>query len=146
MTTNDAHLRYQALKELMESRAQKLHQGLRALLSGPADPVEVRDPEEWGRTSAEQDVDLTLMEMQADTCRRIDEALQRLEKGTYGSCEECDEEIPAAVIAMESQEAVGEPRTPVGAGVVRCEDSELTNLFDDWMGGYVHCLRRPPKS
>jgi DnaK suppressor protein len=96
MTTNDAHRRYQALKELMESRAQELHQGLRALLSGPADPVEVRDPEEWGRTSAEQDVDLTLIEMQADTCRRIDEALQRLERGTYGSCEECDEEIPAA--------------------------------------------------
>jgi DnaK suppressor protein len=96
MTMNEAHLRYQALKEMMESRAQELHQGLRALLSGPADPVEVRDPEEWGRTSAEQDVDLALMEMQADTCRRIDEALQRLEKGTYGSCEECDEEIPAA--------------------------------------------------
>ena len=56
----------------------------------------MRDPEEWGRTSAEQDLDLTLMEMQADTCRRIDEALQRLEQGTYGSCEECDEEIPAA--------------------------------------------------
>jgi len=90
------HQRHQALMELMESRAQELRQGLRALLSGPADPVEVRDPEEWGRTSAEQDVDLTLMEMQADTYRRIDEALHRLENGTYGSCEECDEEIPAA--------------------------------------------------
>ena len=56
----------------------------------------MRDPEEWGRTSAEQDLDLTLMEMQAETCRRIDDALQRLEQGTYGSCEECDEEIPAA--------------------------------------------------
>ena len=96
MTTNDAHLRYQALKEMMESRASELRQGLRAMLSGPADPVEVRDPEEWGRTSAEQDLDLTLMEMQAETCRRIDDALQRLEQGTYGSCEECDEEIPAA--------------------------------------------------
>jgi RNA polymerase-binding protein DksA len=96
MTTNDAQLRYQALKEMMESRAQELHQGLRALLSGPADPVEVRDPEEWGRTSVEQDVDLALMEMQAETCRRIDEAMQRIERGTYGSCDECDEEIPAA--------------------------------------------------
>jgi DnaK suppressor protein len=96
MTTRETNQRYQALKDMMESRAHELHQGLRALLSGPADPVEVRDPEEWGRTSAEQDVDLTLMEMQADTCRRIDEALQRLEQGTYGSCEECDEEIPPA--------------------------------------------------
>jgi len=96
VTTRDMHQRHQALMELMESRAQELRQGLRALLSGPADPVEVRDPEEWGRTSAEQDVDLTLMEMQADTYRRIDEALHRLENGTYGSCEECDEEIPAA--------------------------------------------------
>lgn len=96
MTTQETHQRYQALKAMMESRAQELHQGLRALLSGPADPVEVRDPEEWGRTSAEQDVDLALIEMQADTCRRIDEALQRLENGTYGACEECDEQIPAA--------------------------------------------------
>ena len=95
MTSKD-NARYQALKEMMESRASELRQGLRAMLSGPADPVEVRDPEEWGRTSAEQDLDLTLMEMQAETCRRIDDALQRLEQGTYGSCEECDEEIPAA--------------------------------------------------
>jgi DnaK suppressor protein len=96
MTTRETNQRYQALKDMMESRAHELHQGLRALLSGPADPVEVRDPEEWGRTSAEQDVDLTLMEMQAETCRRNDDALQRLEQGTYGSCEECDEEIPQA--------------------------------------------------
>jgi DnaK suppressor protein len=74
MTSKD-NARYQALKEMMESRASELRQGLRAMLSGPADPVEVRDPE---------------------TCRRIDDALQRLEQGTYGSCEECDEEIPAA--------------------------------------------------
>jgi DnaK suppressor protein len=95
MTSKD-NQRYQALKEMMESRAAELRQGLRAMISGPSDPVEVRDPEEWGRTSAEQDLDLTLMEMQAETCRRIDDALQRLEQGTYGSCEECDEEIPAA--------------------------------------------------
>ena len=95
MTNGDTQ-RYQALKDMMESRARELRQGLRALLSGPADLVDARDPEEWGRTSVEQDVDLTLMEMQADTCRRIDEALQRLERGTYGSCDECDEEIPTA--------------------------------------------------
>ena len=88
--------RYRALKEMMESHASELRQGLRALLSGPTDPVEVRDPEESGRANTEQDLDLTLMEMQAETCRRIDDALQRLEQGTYGSCEECDEEIPAA--------------------------------------------------
>ncbi len=46
-------------------------------------------------TSAElsQSVVFTLREKEHRTMADIDEALQRMEDGTYGLCEECDEEI-----------------------------------------------------
>ena len=39
------------------------------------------------------DIDLALLQMRAETVRRIDAALGRLEAGTYGSCVECAKEI-----------------------------------------------------
>ena len=40
------------------------------------------------------DIDLALLQMRAETVRRIDAALVRLEAGTYGSCVECATAIP----------------------------------------------------
>ena len=42
-----------------------------------------------------QGVVFTLREKEQRTLAEIDEALQRMEDGTYGLCEECDEEIGA---------------------------------------------------
>lgn len=42
-----------------------------------------------------QGVVFTLREKEQRTLAEIDEALQRMEEGTYGLCEECDEEIGA---------------------------------------------------
>ena len=39
------------------------------------------------------DIELALLQMRAETVRRIDAALGRLEAGTYGSCVECAKEI-----------------------------------------------------
>ena len=39
---------------------------------------------------------VALVQMKADTLGRIDEALRRLEAGTYGQCAECGREIPEA--------------------------------------------------
>jgi hypothetical protein len=41
-------------------------------------------------------MDFALMEMESETLRKIDEAIQRLEDGTYGACAECDETISEA--------------------------------------------------
>jgi RNA polymerase-binding transcription factor len=96
MLSRKTRQHHRALEELLETRGRELQRGLRALLSGPADPVEVKDPEDLGRSSWEQELDLVLIEMKAETCRRIDEALQRLDDGTYGLCEDCDDPIPDA--------------------------------------------------
>ncbi len=42
-----------------------------------------------------QGVVFTLREKEQKTLAEIDEALQRMEEGTYGCCEECDEQIGA---------------------------------------------------
>lgn len=42
-----------------------------------------------------QGVVFTLREKEQKTLAEIDEALQRMEDGTYGCCEECDEQIGA---------------------------------------------------
>ncbi len=53
--------------------------------------------DETDLTSAElsQGVVFTLREKEQRTLAEIDEALQRMEDGTYGLCEECDVEIGA---------------------------------------------------
>jgi DnaK suppressor protein len=41
-------------------------------------------------------VELALMEMKSETLAKIDEAMIRLEEGTYGTCAECGQEIAEA--------------------------------------------------
>jgi DnaK suppressor protein len=43
----------------------------------------------------QDDLDLALIQMKAETLRRIENALQRLSDGRYGNCAECAKEIPS---------------------------------------------------
>jgi DnaK suppressor protein len=58
--------------------------------------AEVRDAEEQSVEDFAQDVELALMEMKSETLAQIDEAIRRLEAGTYGTCAHCGNEIPEA--------------------------------------------------
>jgi DnaK suppressor protein len=89
--------RYLLLKGMLESRRREIHAKLRSLREQiPADAPDVRDAEEQSVDDFVQEVDLALMQMKSDTLRKIDRAILRLEEGTYGRCQECDAEIPAA--------------------------------------------------
>ena len=57
------------------------------------------------------DIDLALLQMRAETVRRIDAALVRLEAGTYGSCVEC-------------ATAISEPRLRALPFAARCQACE----------------------
>ena len=48
-----------------------------------------------GSDNFEQELTLSLMGGEEDTLDQIEAALARVEEGTYGRCEACDEEIPA---------------------------------------------------
>ena len=51
------------------------------------------DDTERSHAHSQGDIELALSQMRAETVRRIDAALGRLEAGTYGSCVECAKEI-----------------------------------------------------
>jgi DnaK suppressor protein len=53
-------------------------------------PIHMAD---LGTDAYEQEFTLSLMQSEEDTLAAIEEALQRIEDGTYGACVECGEQI-----------------------------------------------------
>lgn len=51
---------------------------------------------ELGSDNFEQEFTLSLLATEEDTLGMIERALQRIENGTYGNCEECSGSIPKA--------------------------------------------------
>ncbi|MEX0711759.1 MAG: TraR/DksA family transcriptional regulator [Pirellulales bacterium] len=58
-------------------------------------PIHMAD---LGSDNYEQEFTLSLMENEEDTLEAIELALERIEDGTYGQCEECGVKIPKARI------------------------------------------------
>jgi len=54
-------------------------------------PIHMAD---LGTDNFEQEFTLSLMQNEGDTLERIEAALQRIEEGNYGLCEECGVRIP----------------------------------------------------
>ncbi len=89
--------RFEVLKSMLEARRQEIQDKLRSLRETfPAEAAEVTDTEEQSVHDFVRDVELALMEMKAETLSKIDEAMQRLQEGTYGTCAECGQEIAEA--------------------------------------------------
>ena len=93
--------RYDELKRMLEERQRELtHEvqgrirGVRA--DGAEKPHEVMDQGETSEVDIQEDIELALIQMKAETLNRINEALARLETGRYGLCFECGEEISEA--------------------------------------------------
>ena len=87
--------RYLLLRGMLEDRRREIHEKLRSLRESiPMDTAGVRDAEEQSVDDFVQEVDLALMQMKTEALKRIDQAILRLEDGTYGRCQECDAEIP----------------------------------------------------
>jgi DnaK suppressor protein len=99
---NGERERYLLLKGILEDRRREIHVKLRSLRESiPSDTTEVTDAEEQSVNDFVQDVDLALMQMKSETLKKIDQALMRLEEGTYGVCQECEAEIaPARLRAL----------------------------------------------
>ena len=89
--------RYQVLKTMLEERHREIQDKLRTLRETlPAEVAEVKDPEEQSVNDFVRDVELALIEMTSETLGQIDEAMHRLEAGTYGVCANCGAEIAEA--------------------------------------------------
>ena len=112
--------RHAVLKEMLEDRRRDIHDRLRTLRETLPVQAEVKDAEEQSVEDFAQDVELALMEMKSETLQKIDDALRRLEEGTYGSCADCGTEItearlralPFASLCITCQEQVEEREEP----------------------------------
>jgi DnaK suppressor protein len=89
--------RYDVLKAMLVERRREIDDRLRSIRQGlPAQLDDVQDMEEQSVNDLFQEMDFAVMQMKADTLAKIDEALLRLEDGTYGTCAECGSEIAEA--------------------------------------------------
>ena len=93
--------RYEELKRMLEERQRELTtevqgriRGVRA--DGAEKPHDVMDQGETSEVDIQEDIELALIQMKAETLNKINEALARLETGRYGFCFECGEEISEA--------------------------------------------------
>ncbi len=109
--------RYSELKRILEERRREIlsevHEKMRDVRSeGPTGNVQgVLDAVESSEADIQEDIEFALIQMKAETLQKIDEALGRLEEGTYGYCFECGEEI-------------SERRLRALPFAVRCKDCE----------------------
>jgi len=89
--------RYDVLKRMLEERRREIQDKLRSLREGrPDDADQVKDTEEQSVDDFVREVDFALMQMKSETLAKIDEAMRRLEHGSYGVCAECAGEIAEA--------------------------------------------------
>ena len=91
-----------AVSLILEDRREELSNELRRQIHdvraiGPADLAQgVVDAEEASVSDIQKDIEIALMQMKSETLNRVNEALGRLEAGSYGFCYECGDEIAGA--------------------------------------------------
>ncbi|HZY19015.1 MAG TPA: TraR/DksA family transcriptional regulator [Ramlibacter sp.] len=87
------------LDQLLQQREADLRAGVRGLREDIAAPAgdtgpEVRDGPEDGDARMMTTLDVTQLRRQDSELREVIEARERMQRGEYGRCEECDEPIP----------------------------------------------------
>lgn len=114
--------RYGVLKAMLVERRREIDDRLRSIRSGlPAQLDDVQDVEEQSVSDLFQEVDFAVMQMKADSLAKIDEALLRLEDGTYGTCAECEAEIAEARLKA----------VPFATLCRACQEEEETRVASD---------------
>ena len=109
--------RYAELKQILEERRREImdqvHGKIRDVRSeGANNPNQgVLDAAESSEADIQDDIEFALIQMKSETLNKIEEALHRLEEGTFGYCFECGEEI-------------SERRLRALPFAVRCKDCE----------------------
>jgi DnaK suppressor protein len=114
--------RHEMLRLMLEERRAEIHEKLRAIREEiPSYQDEVRDNEEQSVTDFAQEMEFALMEMKAQTLTRIDEALLRVDQGTYGICDECEQDIAEARLKA----------VPFALRCIDCQQREETQAAEE---------------
>ena len=110
--------RYNELKKMLEERRRGLQAEVQGKMRGVREEGtwggklnEVLDAVESAEADIQEDIEFALVQMKSETLNKVNDALARLERGDYGFCYECGEEI-------------GEKRLRALPFAVRCKECE----------------------
>ena len=99
MTATNGRRDHELTKMLEARRRQLVHEVQGKIRDGRRDHTkehEVLDEGESSEVDVQEEIEFALIQMKAETLKKIDAALRRIGEGTYGECFECGEEIPEA--------------------------------------------------
>jgi DnaK suppressor protein len=109
--------RYAELKAILDERRREILEQVQGKMrdarnEGANSPTQgVLDAVETSEADIQDEIEFALIQMKAETLHKIEEALRRLDEGTFGYCFECGEEI-------------SERRLRALPFAVRCKDCE----------------------
>jgi len=110
--------RYTELKSMLEERRRELQAEVQGKMRGVREEGtwggklnEVLDAVESSEADIQEDIEFALIQMKSETLNKVNDALVRLDHGSYGNCFDCGEEI-------------GEKRLRALPFAVRCKDCE----------------------
>lgn len=90
-----ANVRHRDLEQMLRDRRREMQSEVQSRIrhARTDGPNEVFDEGEHSEAVIQEDIEFALIQMKAETLRRIDAALVRLDAGEYGYCFECRSEI-----------------------------------------------------
>ena len=109
--------RYSDLKTMLDERRRELQAAVQGKMRGAREEGlggklnEVLDAVESAEADIQEELEFALVQMKSETLNKVNDALTRLEQGSYGNCFECGEEI-------------AEKRLRALPFAVRCKDCE----------------------
>ena len=107
--------RYTELRSMLEDRRREIQAEVQGKMRGVREDgiksTEVLDAVESAENDIQEDIEFALVQMKSETLNKINDALARLDQGSYGNCFECGEEI-------------AEKRLRALPFAVRCKDCE----------------------
>jgi DnaK suppressor protein len=110
--------RYSDLKAMLDDRRRELQAEVQGKMRGAREEGswggklnEVLDAVESAEADIQEELEFALVQMKSETLNKVNDALARLEQGSYGNCFDCGEEI-------------AEKRLRALPFAVRCKDCE----------------------
>jgi DnaK suppressor protein len=109
--------RYSELRRMLEGRQREIQAEVQGKMrdvraAGEVGKLsDVLDAVESSEADIQEDIELALIQMKSETLNKINDALLRLDQGSYGNCFDCAEEI-------------AEKRLRALPFAVRCKDCE----------------------
>ena len=112
--------RYSELKTMLDERRRELQAEVQGKMRGVREEGswggklnEVLDAVESAEADIQEELEFALVQMKSETLNKVNDALVRLEQGSYGNCFECGDEI-------------AEKRLRALPFAVRCKDCEAS--------------------